>query len=197
MAANPVLDNIYGRRSVRSYSDQQVKDNDIKELIKAGFHAANGMNMQKLRFSVVADRDKLKEYSDRGKELYLAHMRSMGITNPYLETNLKRDDYNIFHNAPAAIFIYAAPGILTGTEDASLAAANIMLAARSMGLGTCWIGLAAGLGEDEGFLADNKVPKDHKMMASVILGYPKDKDPGPASRDEPQIFNWLRHTPRA
>ncbi|MCL2143359.1 MAG: nitroreductase family protein, partial [Methanomassiliicoccaceae archaeon] len=136
MSSNVVIKNIYERRSVRSYSDKEVSDEIIKELIKAGFQAANGMNAQKLRFSVVTNKTKLLEYSDRGKELYLKMMEASGSVNEHLESMLKNKDVNIFHGAPAAIFIYAAPGILTGVEDASLAAGNIMLAARSMGLGT-------------------------------------------------------------
>jgi nitroreductase len=192
MTSNLVLDNIYGRRSVRSFSDEQVKDEDIKELIKAAFHAANGVNAQKLRFSVVTNKEKLYEYSKRGKVLYLEWMRSAGFSNERLETNLKNGSYNIFYDAPAAIFIYGAPGILTGVEDASLAAGNIMLAAHSMGMGTCWIGLAAGLANDKGFMKDNNAPDDHKMLAAIILGYPRDHSQGPTPRGEPQILNWLR-----
>jgi nitroreductase len=177
---------------VRSYSDKPVSDENIKELIKAGFHAANGMNLQKLRFSVVTNRKKLQEYSNRGKELYLGYMKAAGHENAGLEANLRNEGYNIFYDAPAAIFIYAAPGILTGTEDASLAAGNIMLAASSLGLGTCWIGLAAGLGNDEGFLKDNSIPKDHEMLAAIILGYPKNNLRECSKRSDPQIFNWIR-----
>jgi nitroreductase len=194
MTLNPVLENIYHRRSVRSYSDRPVRDEDIKELIKAGFHAANGVNAQKLRFSVVADKDKLLEYSHRGKVSYLKFMKDAGFRNERLETNLNNKEYNIFYDAPAVIFIYAAPGILTGVEDASLAAGNIMLAARSIGLGTCWIGLAAGLGSDDGFLRDNNIPKDHKLLASIILGYPKDDSLGPSKRPDPEILAWVRQS---
>jgi len=96
-------------------------------------------------------------------------MRAAGIENAGLEANLKRKDYCIFYDAPAVIFIYAAPGILTGVEDASLAAGNIMLAAKAMGMGTCWIGLAAGLGSDASFLMENNIPDGHKLLASIIL----------------------------
>jgi nitroreductase len=192
MASNPVLDNIYSRRSVRKFSDKPVNDNDIKELIKAAFHAANGMNLQKLRFSVVMNKDKILEYSKRAKVLYLEQMRSAGVSNDHLESMLTNEGVNIFYAAPAAIFIYGAPGILTGTEDASLAAGNIMLAAHSMGMGTCWIGFANSLNADKEFLKDNSVPEGHKLLAAIILGYPKNADNKPTPRDEPQILNWVR-----
>ncbi|MDR0778518.1 MAG: nitroreductase family protein [Methanomassiliicoccaceae archaeon] len=192
MASNPVLDNIYSRKSIRAFLDRPVNDNDVKELIKAAFHAANGMNLQKLRFSVVTNKDKISEYSKSGKKLYLEMMKAAGIQNAQLEANLSNESFNIFYNAPAVIFVYAAPGILTGVEDASLAAGNIMLAANSMGLGTCWIGFAASLNADKGFLKDNNIPEGHKMLAAVILGYPKNTDMRPTPREEPQVLNWVR-----
>jgi len=192
MSSDPVLRNIYERRSVRSYSDKMPSDEDVKELIRAGFQAANGLNVQKLRFSVVASKTKLLEYSDKGKNIHLDMMKAAGFENPALEANLRNKDFNIFYDAPAAIFIYGAPGILTAVEDASLAAANIMLAARSMGMGTCWIGFATGLGGDEGFMADNNVPMDHRLVAAIILGYPKTEISGSSERSEPQILGWIR-----
>ncbi|MCL2608179.1 MAG: nitroreductase family protein [Methanomassiliicoccaceae archaeon] len=192
MLSNTVLRNIYERRSIRSYSDRIVADEDVRELIKAGFHAANGMNVQKLRFSVVADKEKLRSYSCIGKRSFLEYMKAESIRNSYLEKNLNSEEFNIFYDAPAAIFIYGAPGIFTAKEDASLAAGNIMLAARSMGIGTCWIGLAAGLDADGGFMSDNNVPADHKLLAAIILGYPACGFPEDSQRPEPQILNWIR-----
>ena len=191
MTSNPVLETIYARRSIRSYSDKEVSDDIIRQLIDAGFHAANGVNAQKLRFAVVTNKEKLKEYSDRGKVLYLQYMKEAGFENPRLEENLKNSGYNIFFDAPAAIFVFGAPGILTAVEDAGLAMANMMLLARSRKMGTCWIGLAAGLGNDKGFLKDLNVPEDHKFLATLILGYPKTEQ-GPSVRPEPTILNWVR-----
>jgi nitroreductase len=192
MLSNPVIDNIFARRSIRSYSNEPVNDTIIKDLIKAGFQAANGMNLQKLRFVVVTNSEQLREYSDIGKKEYLKIMKDQGFSNPGLEANLNNEQYSIFYDAPAAIFIYAAPGILTGVEDASLAAGNIMLAARSLGIGTCWIGLAAGLGNNRNFMKECKVPNDHKLLASIILGYPKSEFPEPSKRADAQVLGWVR-----
>jgi len=106
MSLEAVLRNIYERRSVRSYSNKAVADEDIRELIKAGSHAASGMNAQKLCFSVVADKEKLKSYSSAGKKLFLEYMRTESVENTYLETNLNKEEFNIFHDAPVAIFIF-------------------------------------------------------------------------------------------
>ncbi len=73
---NEVLKNIYGRRSVRAYSDEPVSEEAIKEIIKAGFHAPNGMNVQALRFVVVQKRELLTQYSEIGKRMSIANFKN-------------------------------------------------------------------------------------------------------------------------
>ena len=186
---NEVLKTIYNRRSVRSYKDEQIPDDVIREILKAGFHAANGVNMQALRFAVVSDKDKLKSYSDKGKKLYLEQMTASGYKNEYLENKLK-SDMSIFFNAPTVIFVFADKTAVTALEDASLAMGNMMLAAKSMGLGTCWIGFAAMLGNDEDFVKDTR-SEGTKHLATLIIGYPT-KESGPSERGEVQILNWIK-----
>jgi nitroreductase len=186
-----VLDNIYSRSSVRSYKPDKIPDDILKEVLKAGFHAANGINAQAVRYSIVSDRKKLDEYSEIGKNLYLKWLKAEKIDNPHLEALVSNPNNNILHNAPTAIFIFTAPNALTAVEDASLAAGNIQLAANSFGLGTCWIGLAGNLGQYEGFIKDNKVPKDHTLRAVLIIGYPAGETK-PTPRGEVQILNWIK-----
>lgn len=171
---------------MRKYTEQQVPDEMIKEIIKAGFHAANGMNAQALRFSVVQDRNTIDDYNVRAKELFLK------VTGPnsHIEEMFANPDYNIFTNAPTVIFVFAAPGAATPTEDASLAMGNMMLAARSMGLGSCWIGFAAALGGYSKFVKDNKC-EGMNHLGTLILGYPA-KDSKPTPRGDVQILNWIR-----
>jgi len=190
MASNAVLDCIYARRSVRSYSIKPVTDDIVREVIKAGFHAPNGLNLQKLRFSVVTNKAKLKTFSDSGKKLYLQYMKEIGFSSPFLEGELNNPNYNLFYDAPVAIFIFAAPGILAAGTDASLAAENMMIAATSFGLGSCYVGMAAGLAKDKDFMNEVNVPQDHTMKGVIILGYTKN-DPGPSQRAKPQILSWI------
>jgi nitroreductase len=72
---NEVLKNIYERRSVRSYTEESVPEEVLREVIKAGFHAPNGRNEQGLRFVVITNRAKLKLCSDLGKAMSRATSR--------------------------------------------------------------------------------------------------------------------------
>ena len=70
--SNAVLDNIYQRRSVRNYSDKEVPDETIKEIIRAGTYAPTAVNIQPWRFVVVKNRKLIEEYDDRAKKAFLA-----------------------------------------------------------------------------------------------------------------------------
>jgi len=117
-------------------------------------------------------------------------MRNIGLSSPFLEGELTNPQYNLFYDAPATIFIFTAPGILTPGTDASLAAGNMMLASSSLGLGSCYIGMALGLGKDRDFMNELNVPDDHILKGIVILGYPK-SDSGPSQRADPQTLSWI------
>ena len=187
---NEVLKNIHGRRSVRAYKDQPVPEDLVKEILDAGFRAACGMNAQAVRFAVVSNKDKIKEYSEKGKETYLKAIKEMGFSNDEIEGLLADPDYDIFHNAPVVIFVFTAPNALTAQEDSSLAVGNMMLASHSLGLGTCWIGFAGALDQYPNFVDEMKC-KDLKYQAALILGYPL-KEGKPTKRGETPIICWTK-----
>lgn len=62
----------------------------------------------------------------------------------------------------------------------------------SLGLGSCWIGLARGLAHDPEFVKDLDIPADNELVASIILGYPRKEEMRPSVRDEPKILGWLK-----
>src|SRR5208337_212169 len=70
--SNAVLDNIYRRRSVRNFSDKEVSDEIIKELIRAGTYAPTAVNKQPWRFVVVKNKRLIDEYDERAKKAFVA-----------------------------------------------------------------------------------------------------------------------------
>lgn len=190
---NEVLQNIYSRRSVRAYEDKPVAEDDIMDIIKAGTQAPNGMNVQGLRFAVVTSRERMLRYSTLAKELFVKTLRA-GPQNERTEQMIKslsNPEFDIFYGAPALIVVFAHPKALTPVEDGALAAENMMLAARSMGLGSCWIGFAKSLQASHEFLREVKAPTNHQLIAPLIFGYPRE-DGRPAPKEEPQVLSWIR-----
>jgi nitroreductase len=197
---NAVMDNIYGRRSVRAYSEEPISEDKIREIIKAGVHAPNGANSQPLRFAVITNPEKKKQYSDVSKALFVENMKKAMEEAPpdkkkffeaYIE-RLSKPEFDIFYGAPILILIYSSPESFTPVEDGSLAAENMMLAAHSMGIGSCWIGFASPLGYVPEVFKELNVPEDHRLIAPLVFGYPKKKDMSPTQRSEPKIMAWLK-----
>lgn len=192
---NDVIKNIHERRSVRSYSEREVADEIINDIIRAGASAPTAMNMQGLRFVVVTDRETINNYSDRAKVIFIETIKKgparYGEGSANIIKTLSNPDFNIFYNAPVLVLVYTHPSVLTPVEDASLAAENMMLAARSLGLGSCWIGFAKPFGSNAEFMKEVGVPADHALVASLIFGYPKSEH-GPGKKNEPQILKWIR-----
>lgn len=196
---NEVLKNIYERRSVRSYKEEVPSDAELMEIIKAGTFAPNGTNAQGLRFVVISDRALLKKYSIVAKSLFIDMIKKQLEKLPADKAEgpkrmvqmLSNPDFNIFYDAPTLILVLANPSCLTPMEDAALAAENMMLAAWSMGIGSCWIGFANPLQHSPEFMSEAGIPSDYRLIAPIILGYPK-KAPPKGKRKEPEILKWIR-----
>ncbi len=183
-----IFDAIYGRSSVRRYKKEKVPEKDVEEILKAGFHAANGMNAQALRFVVMQDQKKISEFSNKAR---LTLLNSGANFPPHIMERMKDPSMDIFHGAPSLIFIFASPEALTPVEDGSLAAGNIMLAAHAMGYGTCFIGFAGALGNDPEFRKECNVPEDHRHIACLLLGKPEgDVEKHP--RSDVKILKWMK-----
>ncbi|HSV41868.1 MAG TPA: hypothetical protein VLH13_00485, partial [Methanomassiliicoccales archaeon] len=60
------------------------------------------------------------------------------------------------------------------------------------GLGSCWIGFAGPLGANPDVMKELNVPMDHRLIAPLIFGYPKNGEMPVSHREEPIILNWIR-----
>lgn len=189
---NDVFRNIFARRSVRDFLPESVPDHVIRELIAAGTYAPSAVNKQPWRFLVVKDRELMKKLSDKAKELWIA--KDMSAANPEiikLANMVSSPGFNIFYNAPLLIMVFAHPDAFSPQIDCALAAENMMLAARSLGIGSCWIGLASPLGQVPAVMSELGVPEDYKLISSLIFGLPAKLNQRAPKRDENVILNWI------
>lgn len=190
--SNAVLDNIYRRRSVRNFFDKEIPDEIIKELIRAGTYAPTAANMQPWRFVVVKNKRLIAEYDERAKKDFIAMHKDTKIPelSGYLR-NMSKPEMHLFYGAPVLILVFRASAYVVSEHDCALAAENMMLAARSLGIGSCWIGLAEGLGNDVEFLHEIGVPEGHKLIAPLIFGYPAKDDLKAPARNADVILKWI------
>jgi nitroreductase len=182
MVMNPVIEAIKSRRAIRSFEDKPVPDQTIQTLLEAATYAPSAINIQPWKFTVVTNKEAMKQLSDMAKPALIRMLPDVGDEGLMgLKKRLSDPQYNIFYNAPLLIFV---SGIKSpyAIYDCSMAAQNMMLAAYSLGIGSCWIGTAVHTANDPKVKADLGVPEDHEVHAAIIFGYPKGAPKAPLRR---------------
>lgn len=174
---NMVVEAIMARRSIRKYKDQPVEREKLQTLLECGINAPSGMNQQPWQVRVVDNADYINGVSEIYKKANPRAAEEEGFKN-------------MFRNAPAVIFI-GSPKNGSGQFDCGLLGENIVLAAHSMGLGTCF------LGGPVRFMLDNpeaapyverlQFPDDYTLLYAIAVGYP-DESPAAKPRDAGKAF---------
>ena len=150
-----MYEDLLTRRSVRKYTDRQVEDEKLDKVLTAGLYAPTGMNNQAP--VMVAVRDKATR--DRLSRMNAAVMGASG---------------DPFYGAPCVIVVLSDPERMTWVEDGSLVLGNLMNAAHSLGLGSCWIHRAKecfDTPEGKELLRAWGVPENYRGVGNCILGY--------------------------
>jgi nitroreductase len=188
-----IIEVIKTRRSVREYKDDDVPDEDIRFLIDCARYAPSGFNMQPWSFLVIKNKEVMRKLSEMGKSSMIP------LLEPFRDASdrvadylmfLKRKDTDMFYNAPVLVIILGNKNSATADFDCAMAAQNMMLAAHSMGIGSCWIGGVLPALKDDEVLKELGAPEGYKAVAPLIFGYPEGMTHMPG-RDEPDI-RWVR-----
>ena len=185
-----VLEAIRGRRAVRDFKSEPVSAGLLYQLVSAARWAPSAMNEQPWHFTIVTDRTVLDEISAQAKAWLLKNLPS--VPRPaHFRDILAEPDFHIFYNAPCLVIISATSTGPWASEDAALAAENLMLMATDLALGSCWIGFAQGwLNTAEGHELLN-LSQRAQVVAPIIVGYPKTMPPS-VTRKMP-LVSWIGH----
>jgi len=179
---------IYSRRAVRAFTGEPVAEQTIRDLIDAAIQAPSAINEQPWSFTVVRDRALLDRISSEAKT-HMLKSTPAGLLSHHFQEILSDPKFQIFYHAPVLIMIASVAEGPWAVIDCSLAAENLMLAARAAGLGSCWIGFAQNwLATSQGKMALN-LPPAYLPVAPIIVGYPQALPP-PVPRREPEV-RWI------
>lgn len=157
---NPVICNLLARRSVRSFTEQPINDKMLDMILKTGYYAPSGHNMQTWRFTVLKSQEKIR----RLKEIVRVKAAE------------KKVHFYGFENPKVLVLVSNDRRNKDGIQDASCAAENMMLAAQSYGIGSVWLNPLMTLSDEpeiRKLLGSYQVPVQHIVWAAVALGYPK------------------------
>ena len=170
---NTVIDSMMKRRSCKSYRPDPVPQELIDEIIEAGLYAANWMGRQMPVILAVTD----PETRDTLSRLNAKYDR------------LKRPDP--FYGAPVILCVLAPKSDPAAVEDGSLVLGNLMLAAHSLGIGSCWIHRARPVFEDaEGLEVLRRAGLDDTCIGigHCAIGYPAKTTDRIIPRKENRVF---------
>lgn len=154
---NEVLKCLTQRRSCRSYKPEQIKEEELEKILTAGTYAATGMGRQSPKILVLQDAEEIAN---------LERMNAAIMGNP---------DAKPFYGAPTVCIVLAEAGYFTAVEDGSLVIGNMMNAAWSIGVGSCWIHRARqefDSEEGKALLKKWGIEGDYIGVGHCVLGYP-------------------------
>lgn len=182
---NPVLENIKSRRSVRKYLPDQIKDEELEKILEAAIYAPTGHNDQPWHFTIIQNEDLINEISEGAK----AVMREMDVE--WIAQMGAMEQLNIFHRAPTAVIVSGKKDAVTPMVDCSAAVQNMLLAAESMDIGSCWIGFAKFYFSDPEKMKKFNIPENYEVHFGVSLGYKVRKNPQALERNK-EVFTYFR-----
>jgi len=167
---NETLNTLIHRRSIRKYKPDQVSEEQLAQILEAGTYAPTGMGMQSPVMVVVQDRPLIEKLSKMNAAAW------------------GRDDIDPFYGAPTVVIVLADKSVRpTWLEDGSLVMGNLMNAAWSVGVDSCWIHRAREMfSSEEGQLLLKQwgLKGDLVGVGCCILGYRDCEVPAPKPRKE-------------
>lgn len=185
-----------GRRSIRDFKDKEVGEDLIEKIIEAAVSAPMGIPPSDVHLVVIKGKDKVREFSFdvidyfskvgwifspwmmwmwrlMGKEAYQV-MKSFGnpLVKFMVETRKKNENY-LLYDAPLALYFSSSP--YADPADPYISASYAMLAAESLGLGSCMIGSVQPMIQYGAKKLKQKwnLPAKSPSGIIVIFGYPK------------------------
>lgn len=168
---NETIKILMERRSCRKFKEEQIKDEELNEILLAGEYAPTGMGMQSPKMVVLQNKETIEKLSKLNAEII-------------------GRDVDPFYGAPTVIVVLADKTRTTYIEDGSLVIGNLMNAAHSLGLGSCWIHRAKEEFErEEGkeLLKEWNIPDNYVGIGHCILGYAE----GPLPEAKPRKEDYV------
>lgn len=185
---NEVIQNILNRRSVRVYSEDQITPEDLDLVIQSGLFSPSACNRQPWHFTVVQNREILNELNIESKKIMA------NGDNELFKKMGENEKYDIFYNAPSVIIISGEKGALVPETDCAAATENMILAAESLNIGTCWVGLVTYSFKSEKaeeYTKKLEIPEGYEPYYAITLGYKKFPNPKPQPRRENTV-NYVK-----
>ena len=158
---NAILDVLKNRRSCRSYLPKQITEEELQAVLEAGTYAPTAKGSQSPKIVVIQD-SPTKDIIRR------------------MNAEIMGTEADTLYGAPTYVLVLADGDNKNGVQDASLVMGNLMNAAFSIGLGSCWINRAKeemARPEGQELLKKWGLTGNWVGVGICILGYPNPEKP--------------------
>ncbi len=172
---NEIIQAMIDRRSTRKFKSDMPKQEQIDEIINAGLYAASGRGKQSPVIIAVTDKETRDQIAEEN--------RKIGGWN---------EGFDPFYNAPVILIVLAPREVPTYVYDGSLVIGNLMLAAHSVGLGSCWIHRTKEEFDSDfgkNLLRSLGIEGDYEGIGHCAVGYSDEEPKSPPSRNENRIYS--------
>ncbi len=182
---NPTLEAIKNRRSIRDYEQKPVPQDIINQIIAAGNQApyTSMTTTQPWRFVVVQNPELKQKLLQTTMPFWKQSIEPLKEAQPALYKiamslydALEEPKDVIYYQAPVILFVI---GPADNPVSCALACENIMIAAQSLGLGSCYVGFGAMIKGNAEVVAALELKETEAVYGPRLLGYPK-QTPNPA-----------------
>ncbi len=186
---NPVMENILTRRSIRSYEERQIPAESLDQILLAGTYAPSGRSLQTWKFTAVQNPQVLARINATLREA----LRTVSVgpdTHPYvahLKPKAEREDSEFLFHAPTYVIVSNDRENVNALADSAVAMENMMLAAHSFGIGSCWLNHLPGLTHHpviRSLMTELDIPDHHDIYGTLALGWPKKSSPAAGPRKD-------------
>ena len=200
---------ILERRSVRNFKERPVPDTLIRRVLEAGRFAPSAGNQQPWKFTVVTDRELINRledachevlqvlhamYKDDRKVIDLVGKLPTGAFDPRVQGGFRcvaERELPIFLKAPVVIFLGCCEKMANPEEHAGICGQNMTLAAKSLGLGSCWSNFGATVEAIPELKARLGFAEGWHIYSTLCLGYPRFRQEGMVARQFRPV-TWFR-----
>ncbi|MFX1279730.1 MAG: nitroreductase family protein [Promethearchaeota archaeon] len=157
------------KRSIRGFKKKKVPRTILQKVLDSMKYAPTGANIRTLKCTIISDDDKIKKLSEVIMDAIIES--NMPMYNERLKKARERGIDTIFYNAPHVMIIHSENP--RDGMNSTIALTYGMLSAQSLGLGTCWIGVAHGVLSSNKQVREEMVGIHGNVWGVIIIGYPK------------------------